>query len=251
MINKMTINQLNSLSILELELLRYLDSHKSEIQNLSIQKLAEMRFVSTATIIRLCKKIGFKGYIELKYYLQEETLKDSLRLKTTGVIDVLNNSVETINKTSKMLNLKQVEALIDLMLEPNKRIHFFGKGLNSTILSYFNKLLLTRGVISGFYEDTHIAYIAAEKMNKDDIVVLCSLSGKTHQVIRMAQISKSRSATIVTVTSNDPNEIAKSADFPFSFYKSEEHIGPDDIASREAIMFILNIIFQEYLKRKK
>ena len=250
LISKLSLDQINALSISELELLRYLDGHKLEIQDLSIQKLAQMRFVSTATIMRLCKKIGFKGYSELKFYLKEEANQDVEINPNPTIRDVIKMNLMSIEETAARLDEKMLDHIVDVMLEA-KCIHFFGKGITSTILSYISKLLLTRGVINGYYEDTHIAYIAAEQMTSSDVVFICSLSGSTHQTIRMGQIAKSRGAKVITITTNTQNELSKIADFALSFQSQGDLIKPDDIVSREPILFILNIIVSLYFNRKK
>jgi DNA-binding MurR/RpiR family transcriptional regulator len=250
MISKLSLDQMNALSISELELLRYLDGHKLEIQDLSIQKLAQMRFVSTATIMRLCKKIGFKGYSELKFYLKEEAQNQIQVNQNPTIQDVIKMNLRSIEETASHLDDHMLEKIVDVMLA-SKTIHFFGKGITSTILSYISKLLLTRGVINGYYEDTHIAYIAAEQMSEDDVVFICSLSGSTHQTIRMGQIAKSRGAKVITITTTTQNELSKIADYAISFHSEGDLIKPDDIVSREPILFILNTIVTLYFNKKK
>ena len=63
------VEVINSLSSLELELLRYINSHKEDVVTSSIQDLAKNSFVSTTTVIRLCKKLHLDGYSHLKYFM--------------------------------------------------------------------------------------------------------------------------------------------------------------------------------------
>ena len=62
---------ISSLSSLELELLRYINANKQAVCNMSIQELAKNTFMSTTTIIRLCKKLNLAGYSHLKFFLRE------------------------------------------------------------------------------------------------------------------------------------------------------------------------------------
>ena len=55
------VEVINSLSSLELELLRYINSHKEDVVTSSIQDLAKL-FVSTTTVIRYVKKLHLDGY---------------------------------------------------------------------------------------------------------------------------------------------------------------------------------------------
>lgn len=62
----------NTLSEAERYLFKYIYNHLEEVTNMSIVKLSENANVSTATIIRLMKKIGYEGYTDFKYKVQEK-----------------------------------------------------------------------------------------------------------------------------------------------------------------------------------
>ncbi len=56
MFTRIGIDVINSLTISELDILRYIDNNKKEILDMSIQDLSKSVFFSTTSIIRLCKK---------------------------------------------------------------------------------------------------------------------------------------------------------------------------------------------------
>ena len=74
MFQSFSADVINSLSPLELEVLRYINLHKEEIAGMSIHDLAKTTFVSTTTIIRLCKKLNLEGYSHLKYFLRDKAV---------------------------------------------------------------------------------------------------------------------------------------------------------------------------------
>lgn len=56
----------------DLQVWNFVSLHKSECQDMSIYDLAENCHVSHATIMRFAKKIGLKGYSDMKSYLRME-----------------------------------------------------------------------------------------------------------------------------------------------------------------------------------
>ena len=52
----------------------YILAHTMEVINLPITELAEQIGVSEATIVRMCKKVGFRGFQELKITLAMENV---------------------------------------------------------------------------------------------------------------------------------------------------------------------------------
>lgn len=247
MILKLNIDTINSLSPLEIEALRYIEANKHEIIEQSIQQLSTSSFISTATIMRLCKKLGYSGFAELKYNLKTEI--DNVHTEVHNSFDdLIHDSLLTVTETARMLKEEDVMSVVE-KLSKAKHIHFFAKGLTGNVLSYASKLLLTNGIPNNFYEDTHIAHIAADKMSENDVLLLASLSGKTRQIVQMAQIAKSKNATIITFTGNTSNELSKLGDYSFGFYIDKYSIRPSDISSRVQLLFILNIILKIFYNK--
>ena len=60
----------------DLQIWNYICMHKRECQDMSIYTLAQHCHVSHATVLRFTKKIGLKGYSDLKTYLRFEADKE-------------------------------------------------------------------------------------------------------------------------------------------------------------------------------
>ncbi|WP_232489957.1 MurR/RpiR family transcriptional regulator, partial [Pectobacterium parmentieri] len=52
----------------EYRVLAFIAEHSSLIGKITVRELAQKTYVSTATIMRLCQKIGFSGYSEFIYH---------------------------------------------------------------------------------------------------------------------------------------------------------------------------------------
>lgn len=237
-----------SLSSSEIDVLRYIDNHKSEVLNMSIQQLSKEIFISTATIVRLCKKIGFSGFSELKYSLREIYKNNKEKINKDSLESIIDKSIFELTQTINLIDEKEINKVVKLLLS-NKNIHFFGKGLTSSAFKYISKQLLTCNRLNICYEDTHIAYLAAEKMTGNDVLFLSSLSGKTKQIIKTAQIAKSKGAILISITNINNNEIASISDINF-YVHIEENNAEYDMKSRLPILFILDTIVRNYVNEK-
>ncbi|MFA5720098.1 MAG: hypothetical protein WC939_03470, partial [Acholeplasmataceae bacterium] len=72
MIDKIDIEIINSFTVSELYVFTYLDKNKEEVIDLSVKELSDKTFVSTATVMRVAKKLGYSGFTELKYAIKQE-----------------------------------------------------------------------------------------------------------------------------------------------------------------------------------
>lgn len=81
-----TYTQVNNLNETEAHVYNYIMQNKERILDESIRELANDVHVSTATIVRFCKKLGCEGFIEFKYKLKEaitdEEYKDQIAVSS-------------------------------------------------------------------------------------------------------------------------------------------------------------------------
>lgn len=248
MFQSFPVEVINSLSTLELELLRYISTHKEEVVSSSIQDLSKNTFVSTTTVIRLCKKLNLDGYSHLKYFIRqllehERTGEDAY--SSHSLEDLLKEELSDIERTARGIDLATVREIASLMREKGQ-IHFFAKGLTHIVFEYAARHLLSLSRHVTIYTDTHIAYIQAEHMTENDIVFLASLSGETEQVIRVAQIAQSRRANIVTFTVTPTSRLAKIGAYHFLMVNDATTTLDVDTKSRCQLMLILNLIIKAF-----
>ncbi|MGI6700256.1 MAG: MurR/RpiR family transcriptional regulator [Christensenellales bacterium] len=250
MFQSFSADVINTLSPLELEILRYINNHKEDIANMSIHDLAKTTFVSATTIIRLCKKLDLEGYSHLKYFLRdkvashhEENIYASCTLQ-----DLLAEELSDIERTAKGIDLQAVNEIAALMHQ-KIHIHFFAKGLTNIVFEYASRHLLSLSRHVTLYHDTHIAYIQAEHLTEKDIVFLASLSGETEQVVRVAQIARARNAKTVTFTVKPTSRLAKLGDYHFHLVNDATTTLDVDTKSRCQLMLILNIIIKAFVQQ--
>ena len=66
------IHERSAFTPTEREIATFLEENSKEAVNLSLDELSEKIFVSKSTVIRFCKKLGFKGHKELCVELAKE-----------------------------------------------------------------------------------------------------------------------------------------------------------------------------------
>lgn len=251
MIDKIDVEIINSLTMSEIYVLRFMDQNKAKTINSSVQELSDMTFVSTATVMRLAKKLGYSGFAELKYSLKQE-LEEEKELQTkhseSSHIQIKESLLSAVEQTSENLDMDLICKVVGL-LESDKNIHMFAKGLTSNVFEYATKQLQTANRQIHLYNDTHIAYINAEQFTDKDVIFLASLSGRTHQVVRMGLIASSRGATVITITGRGENELSKLGDINFKV--ANERVGKTkyDFSTRLAMMYLMDVIIGIYLDR--
>lgn len=190
----------------------------------SITDLAEYAGVGDTTVLRYCRKIGFKGYYAFKLALaQEQTAKiESASAIVRQTIEKSNSIEETIKKTihlnllaidetMKLLEPSQVEKAVGLLLNA-KKIFFFGSGISSiTAIDAMYKFLRIGLDVVG-YTETHYQTMAASLLRKGDVAVAFSFSGSTKDTINVMKIAKETGAGTICITHHLKSPITNYSD---------------------------------------
>lgn len=130
-----TYSQVESLNETETYVYNYVVKNTKKVLNESIRELANNTHVSTATVMRFCKKMGCEGFTELKYRLKEiEEVQES---EEDDVSNQFDGFIEKV-KSSDYLNSIQRAAEI---IKSSDEILTFGIGTNSDFAKYASRLL--------------------------------------------------------------------------------------------------------------
>ena len=118
-----TYAQVSGLNETEAYVYNYVMQNKNQVLEESIRDLANHVHVSTATVIRFCKKLGCSGFTELKYKLREslaiETYEHNIQQSTFGDFSKHIQSDEYASDIQKAVELiKNANSLFVLGLSP-------------------------------------------------------------------------------------------------------------------------------------
>ena len=134
-----TYSQVESLNETETYVYNYVVKNTKKALNESIRELANDTHVSTATIMRFCKKMGCEGFTELKYRLKEnveiqETKEDDANNQFDSFIERVESSdyLESIRRAAEII--KQSDLILTL-----------GIGTTGDFAKYTSRLLSGMG----------------------------------------------------------------------------------------------------------
>lgn len=241
----------------EKKLAEYILNRGEKILQMSARDLAKDTYTSPATIVRLCQKLGLKGYSDFKIKYSAELQADLNKNNRIDVnfpfnkndrkeeiahkIAIVNR--EAIEDTLYLIDYDELEKIVDLLHEA-KVIDIYGLG-NSILaaLDFEHKMMrIGRNIriktLPG--EQSFQAYNASI----DHISIILSYSGETIEMVHIAKLLKEKKSKIILITSIGENELSKYADYIINVASREKifrKIAP--FASKTSIQYILDVIF--------
>lgn len=105
-----TYSQVESLNETETYVYNYVVKNTKKVLNESIRELANNTHVSTATVMRFCKKMGCDGFTELKYRLKENV--EVQETKKADVSDQFDDFIEKVKSSDYLDSIQRAANII-------------------------------------------------------------------------------------------------------------------------------------------
>lgn len=243
---------LNDLPFSERKAASYILEHPQKVIELNILELARASGANAAGIVRLCKRMGMKGFRELKLRATWEIsqggkTKGFLRIKPGLSIEeisrsVINNIEKTLSDLQKIIDEEAVEIAARRLMEA-KRIDIYGVGASGIVAQDLYQKLLRIGLICSYNPDSHLQLTSSCGLQEGDTVVAVSYSGATRATIMAVQEAKRSGAFAVSITRLGKNKLAELCDLNLYVPSTEPLIREGAMASRIAQLAVVDILF--------
>jgi len=201
----------------------YLLRNQVRVTALGVEELAEACAVSTATISRFARDLGFKNYAAMRGAVAEtlqsmlqpvEKLRSTIARKATATspaLESLSYAEAAITATSRALAGAQLDS-IGAVLTKAGTVYVMGFGLSSFLAGTLAMHLqpFCRHVVevaaSGGTEvaASHLANITAK-----DVLVVISLPRYTLAVVPLTRFARDSGATVVSITDSPASPLAE------------------------------------------
>lgn len=243
----------DSLTPVEKMVAEYVLQNVEEIPHLSIKNLAQLTKTSDASVLRFCKTMGYSGYrsfivsISASLGSMEEQKDQYTDIQPGDDLSVIisntfRNNIKSIEDTLSVIDKNEVERAVQVLRKSN-RIVFFGIGASGLVgidaeqkFSRINKMCHT-------YTDGHSQLTAATLLDKGDVAVFISNSGKTTEILDSFEIARKSGATIIAITKYTKSELADKANIVLNISTPEVTIRSGAMGSRIAMLTIIDILF--------
>lgn len=241
-------NRIDSLNKNETYLLNYFIDNSQKIKDMKIKDASKEVFVSPATIVRFCQKLGFSGFIEFKnsLWLTIEQQNQDTDLMETPMVE--SNIFDDVIKTKNLVSETTIDEIIQL-IHASERMDFYGEGSSRIVCEEMTRRFRLVKKQSYFYDDTSLMYLSASNLKPGDIAFCVSMSGETSQILKAANIAKTTGATLISVTNMSNNSLSNIADKALFVISTKYRLEDMNFVSRIPALVILEYIFNRYVER--
>ena len=210
----------------------------SDARNFATQpvaELAERAHVSKPTVVRFCRSVGYDGLADFKLKLAGSVNEgvpfvhravDEDDKPGDLVVKVIDNAVSALLKYRNAATSHAIEQAISALAQAcrdGRRIEFYGVGNSGIVAMDAQHKFFRLGVHSAACTDGHVQVMSATMLAPGDCAVVFSNSGRSRDLIDVADIAHRQGATVVVVTAShsplahaarQPGHILLAADHP-------------------------------------
>lgn len=233
----------------------------SQVLQASVHKLAEWSGTSDATVIRLCRMLGFDGYrpflISLSAAITSAELTDSSEhfsdiqadASMASIIESISQAnQQSIRDTLKVLDAAALEKAVDRIASA-RQIALCGLGASGLVCMDAEQKLLRIGRNCHSYVDSHSQLTAAALLGREDVALLVSNSGETMDILDTLELLKANGVCTISLTRYGKNALAENSDIPLYISTTEILFRSGAMGSRMAMLNVIDILFASLVSR--
>lgn len=160
-----------SLSASERAVIDFLNKNERLIPELSITKIAEKTYVSSATVSRTIQKCGFSGINELRYKISQQKQEKSTFDAPYVVNNILAKSFRECTQTIDDIDSTAIYQIIEY-IKSAKRIFIYARGFTALIADEFQMYLQLLGYNAIIVKDSMWMKNTEQIVTSDDIIII-------------------------------------------------------------------------------
>ena len=243
-------NNYDQLSANEQLIIDYLLT-QNNLNKITLKQICNDTFLSSSTIIRACKKLGYDTFNSLRYELQlsKDMQKSSPNIENLSSFEELKQllSIEFAQTMSICTEIDFTYFADQIIMA--RRIFCIGVGSSYMAISDFNRKLKLVNLWSNDYFEHYSIKRIADIITPQDVMIVFSLSGKNKEINQSIFAAKQRGAKILSITSLGNEFLSQVSDAIIYVYNTPKK--REKLRSRLMFNLIGTLLFEIILEKQQ
>ncbi len=232
----------------------FIIKNPEKIRHLNISQLAEASQSSTAAIVRLCKRLNFDGFQQLKLSVvinainkqKQNSFEDFKIERGVQINEIISSSSEKVKNAldlvPKVIDSESIKDAANLIHKAGN-IQILGIGASGIVALDLMQKLQRIGIPAYYYPDVDMQLTTVCNMSKNDLCIGISYSGLNPSVYKALKQAKLQNTKCVTLTRFGSNKLSELGDVKLFVPAVEPLIREAATISRLSQLFIVDVLF--------
>lgn len=184
----------------------YLQEHPHAVLTSSLEGLCREMYISTASMVRFCQKLGFSGYNELKFSLRQEfeDTRDDIR----EIKRLLDWQLSVAMDTFSQIDLPLLHSICDELCRA-KVCYIYGADSSLMAAQYFHSIMTTLDYRTILLQGRYLleAFTYNFDQNEDAVVLLFTAHASHEYYGKILENLKDASRRVIWICSEENHSI--------------------------------------------
>ncbi|EGO6608280.1 MurR/RpiR family transcriptional regulator [Enterococcus faecalis] len=240
----------NHLSKIENQVLDYILTHMTEISSQTIYEVAQALFVSTATISRTAKHLGYRGFQELKYAIVQSVQSESTESDSRSFQAITQQLIANVQDSFQQMDEAKVAEMLK-MIEGANTIEVFGVGGSFPICTDFARKLTFLGKKAYARSDWDEQAAAVKNLDGQDLAIFVSYTGETKGILAYARVAQEQQVPMISLISTKGSTLEKLSTTTLFAKGTTRYHQRVDLSSRIAVICLFDTVLLMYAEAKQ
>ncbi|MGH7727238.1 MAG: MurR/RpiR family transcriptional regulator [Vulcanimicrobiaceae bacterium] len=240
-----------SLRTAEQRVADFILKHPEELIYLTVTELAERTQTSESTVVRLCQKIGYKGYQEFKIMLARdlvgptETVYEQIQASDplpALKAKIFQANAQALKDTIEVLSDEELARAVEAIARA-RRLEIYAIGGSGPLAFDAYHKFMKLGISCVWLNDADLMAMSSSLLEPGDVALGISHTGASRVVIDAMENAQAAGATTVCITHRASSPITKVSAIRLFTAAKETVFGSDATSSRIAQLSIVDTLY--------
>jgi DNA-binding MurR/RpiR family transcriptional regulator len=223
----------------------------AQVVEWSVAQTADAAGTSTATVVRACQSLGFRGFQHFRLALARgmgaASLRGEVGMSASGepverLVDaVFGAAAKVLADALGPLDRSRLAPAVEL-LDRAGRLLVVGNGGSAPIAQDAALRFVIMGRPAEAPSDSLLQVVSARLLTRADVCLVVTSSGANEPTLRAAEAARTAGAPVIGITSYTSGPLGDVSDILLVVGTPDWPVGTDLIASRLASMLLLNVL---------
>ncbi len=236
----------------------YIAENLDKIGYRTLSEIAAETNSSSATIIRLCKRMGYKGFLDFRNDIRHMNANHGTVAVGTGskpipshsicqqlMLQTIEKNIETMQNTFALYS-DQYDKAADALRHANV-IAMFGNGDAIIPCNLISMKLMKLGKACMTYSDQDLQVFCASTIHPGDVALAVSHTGRSKSVVEAMRIAQARGAITIGITGTAKSPLLKYCLIALHTATADDSDAGDIISRRIAEQTVLETLYMNIL----
>lgn len=222
-----------------------------KVSEMNITEVAELCYVSPATISRFCRFIGFnnfsefKKFLNIKFSLQKDYSKQLIFNADNDIKsayeEYTNSLIKNMIYSLENLDYKKLDKIVETIYKTEK-VAFFGAQFIQSIGMHLQSRLMLTGKYIEVYSSYDKQLECAKNLDKNSLAIIVSVEGSYFfKYMEIIEVLKEKGVKILVITQNMNSKLAEIADEILVCGNSNSNN-----EGRDTVLYIIELLIFRY-----